>query len=275
MKVMTAKFLNPQELHKATLDLMRKNSPKIRSIYGKKTVRDMDEMTEILNLRYEVFCKETSYINKDLFTDCKEVDQYDANSIHIASFNQDDFILGAARLVRPLPGQKFPFENHCQTFQFIRPPARSETAEISRLIVAKKLRGRRSDSLQGISVAHVETNSESILNFPGTGISGNEIILLSMFREMYKVSKINGIRYWYAAMDTALSRTLARAGFEFISIGRQANYYGAVTPYLADLRELEYTLKRNKHEFWEWFNEENIEPRIENSSRNIELSVIK
>lgn len=258
MKAMATKFLNPQELHKATLDLMRKNSPKIRSIYGKETVRDMDEMTEILNLRYEVFCKETSYINKDLFPDCKEVDQYDANSIHIGSFTQDDFILGAARLVRPLPGQKFPFENHCQTFQFIRPPARSETAEISRLIVAKKLRSRRSDSLQGIT--QVDTNSESILNFTGTGISGNEMILLSMFREMYNVSKQAGIRYWYAAMDIALSRTLARMGFEFTSIGRQANYYGAVTPYLADLRELEYTLKRNKREFWEWFNDENIEP---------------
>ncbi|MDO8336527.1 MAG: PEP-CTERM/exosortase system-associated acyltransferase [Candidatus Saccharibacteria bacterium] len=258
MRFLDSNLLNPQALHEAKLTLMRQNSPIVRSIYGKEAVRDMEEMNDILNLRYEVYCKEACFISKDLFADCKEVDQYDANSIHIASYNHDDFILGTVRLVRPLPGQNYPFQNHCKTFQFIRPPARDETAEISRLIITKKLRGRRNDSLQGILTKQVETEEEFNSNLAGPQISGNEMILLSMFREMYKISKTNGIRYWYATMEKGLARQLTRMGFEFISIGRQADYYGAVTPYIADLQELEFNLRKGKRELWEWFNETHI-----------------
>jgi N-acyl amino acid synthase of PEP-CTERM/exosortase system len=56
---------------------------------------------------------------------------------------------------------------------------------------------------------------------------------------MYKYSIEIGVRYWYAAMERSLARSLSRMGFCFQQIGLETDYYGIVAPYIADLRELE------------------------------------
>lgn len=56
---------------------------------------------------------------------------------------------------------------------------------------------------------------------------------------MYQHSVRAGIRYWYAAMERPLARVLERMGFPFEQVGPETDYFGPVTPYMADLRRLE------------------------------------
>ena len=62
-------------------------------------------------------------------------------------------------------------------------------------------------------------------------------VLLDLYRQMYAYSCENGIRFWYAAMERSLARSLMNVGFT--PIGPQTDYYGPVTPYLTDLQNVE------------------------------------
>jgi N-acyl amino acid synthase of PEP-CTERM/exosortase system len=78
-------------------------------------------------------------------------------------------------------------------------------------------------------------------------------ILMGLYREMYQYSIEANIRYWYAAMERSLLRALARFQFVFRPIGMETNYYGPVTPYVADLRELEQRLGASNPDLLAWF----------------------
>ena len=78
-------------------------------------------------------------------------------------------------------------------------------------------------------------------------------ILLSLYRQMYQHSLQSGIRYWYAAMERGLAGALEQMGFPFRRIGPVSDYFGPVSPYLADLRELEHSLQASMPELLGWF----------------------
>ena len=78
---------------------------------------------------------------------------------------------------------------------------------------------------------------------------------MSLYRQIFSYSRANGIRYWYAAMERPLARTLALANITFEPIGPQADYYGPVSPYLADLKETEAHLSRHQPDFLDWLKE--------------------
>jgi N-acyl amino acid synthase of PEP-CTERM/exosortase system len=79
------------------------------------------------------------------------------------------------------------------------------------------------------------------------------ILLLGIYRAMYRHSRQAGIRFWYAAMERSLARSLDKMGFRFIPVGPQTDYYGAVTPYMADIHELEAALRRDNKALAAWF----------------------
>jgi N-acyl amino acid synthase of PEP-CTERM/exosortase system len=61
---------------------------------------------------------------------------------------------------------------------------------------------------------------------------------------MYQHSNSCGTRYWYAAMEQPLARSLQLMRFPFKKIGRETDYFGPVAPYVLDLRELEVRLEK-------------------------------
>jgi N-acyl amino acid synthase of PEP-CTERM/exosortase system len=76
-----------------------------------------------------------------------------------------------------------------------------------------------------------------------------------MYREMFRHSQHAGVRYWCAAMERSLVRALNKMGFHFAQIGPQADYYGAVTPYMLDLHELLELLGDSNPRLAAWFYE--------------------
>jgi N-acyl amino acid synthase of PEP-CTERM/exosortase system len=116
--------------------------------------------------------------------------------------------------------------------------------------------------MEGISQDFVEKGSTKTIR-PSSTVRrdrrGNSpLLLLGMYREMYRYSRQNGIRYWYAAMERSLARSLEKMGFRFVPIGPQVDYYGPVTPHMADLDELLGRLKRENKFLAAWFNDEPI-----------------
>jgi N-acyl amino acid synthase of PEP-CTERM/exosortase system len=211
----------------------------------------------IFRLRYEVYCLERAFLRAEDFSHGLEVDEYEGCSTHFAAYATDETLVGAVRLVQPQDPLCYPFEQHCTLFaDYIMPP-REQSMEISRLVVRKNYRRRRADSVHGVP-GIVSAKLELPPSPPGVERrrTDSPMLLLGMYREMYRHSRKSGIRYWFAAMERSLVHSLDRLGFHFHAIGPQADYYGAVTPFVMDLNELEASLKLRNSALLQWITQD-------------------
>lgn len=200
-----------------------------------------------LRLRYQVYCIECNFLSPEDYPEGVETDEHDKEAVHFYAFDEDDELVGYVRLVSPDSEQRFPIQEHCDVASRDRGlPRASEAAEISRLMVRGDYRRRRGDRLSGV------TAQQNTAAFAGERRHEAPQILLNLYRQMYAYSVENGIRFWYAAMERPLARSLLRLNFAFESIGPETDYYGPVAPYLADLRALEAEVGAHRPELLKW-----------------------
>lgn len=223
-------------------------------------------LKEIFTLRYEVYCLECGFLKPQDYQERIETDNYEDRSSHVAAHSLDGLIVGTVRLVEASQSQRFPFEEHCTLFDSFAFPPREQCGEVSRLVVRKSYRRRPGDSLQGMSKEFQEKgNATSIEEDAATEHvkdrrSSSPEVLLGMYRELYRYSRKSSIRYWFAAMEQPLARSLSRMGFHFVPIGPVSDYYGPVIPFMVDLQELESSLRKESPLLAAWFNDEYISP---------------
>ena len=211
---------------------------------------------ELFKLRYDVYCIERAFLKAEDSYEGLEFDDYDDRSIHFAAYTMDESLIGTVRLVTPRAPQVFPFELHCRTFEDFRMPPHAQCAEISRLAVKRTHRRRRADSVLGIpGFAPPRAASPMLSPDVERRNSNSPMLLLGMYREMYRHSRAKGIRYWFAAMERSLAYSLEKMGFRFTAIGPVADYYGEVTPYMLDLGELMPRLSASNPPLGAWFEE--------------------
>ena len=218
-------------------------------------------LLEIYKLRYEVYCLECHFLDAEQYKDELEVDEFDEYSTHISAYNMENCIIGSVRLVQPKRNQAYPFESHCPVYDGFEFPDRETAGEISRLVVRKSYRRRRGDTMEGVSKDFVEKgDATSIKPVVDTHrrTTNSPLLLLGMYRELYRHSRQNNIYFWYAAMERSLARSLEKMGFKFIPIGPETDYYGKVTPYIVDLQELNARMRRDNRFLAAWFNDEPI-----------------
>ena len=204
-------------------------------------------MESAFKLRFQVYCLECQFLNADLCPYGRESDPHDAESAHFFSLNLAQELVGYVRLVPPDAAGRFLWQLHSDELlggTVLPPPGQS--AEISRLMVRRDYRRRRGDVLAGVTVTADggpltrERRTES------------PQILLSMYRQMYQHSLTNGIRYWYAAMERPLARSLHRMDFVFRQVGPETDYYGPVAPYVMDLRGMEADVGKSSPSLLAW-----------------------
>lgn len=205
-------------------------------------------MQGAFELRFNVYCIERRYLNANDFPDGRESDAYDEGSVHFVAHNLNDELVGYVRLVPPDANDDLPFEQHGMSMYGHARPPRHQCSEISRLMVRRDYRRRRGDTLAGSPLLDSEPVGPSWLERR----SHSPRILLSLYRQMYQYSLAHGIRFWYAAMERPLARSLQRLNFGFKQIGDVSDYFGPVAAYLADLRELEAQLERSQPDLLEW-----------------------
>jgi len=200
-----------------------------------------------MELRYQVYCIESNFLCADDYPDNVEFDEHDGSAAHFYAFDAHEELVGYVRLIRPDVDQRFPIETRCPlSIEAAARPVPQQTAEISRLMVRRDYRRRRGDRLSGVTA---EQNSAA---FAGDRRHEAPQILLSLYRQMYAYSRRCSIRYWYAAMERPLARSLLRLNFAFNPIGPETDYYGPITPYLADLRDLEARVGVRRPELLDW-----------------------
>lgn len=201
------------------------------------------------SLRYQVYCEECGFLDKNDHPNGLEADDYDGHSAHFAALNLKSELAGYVRLVMPDPIQTFPFQTHCvEVLDGVVLPPAEQSGEISRLMVRQDYRRRIGD----IPPSGAPSETPEVVRAEHERRSGSPQILLSLYREMYLFSLDNNIRYWYAAMERSLARSLVRMGFTFQQIGPTTDYYGPVAPYVADLRVLEAKLAQSNPALLAW-----------------------
>jgi N-acyl amino acid synthase of PEP-CTERM/exosortase system len=195
-------------------------------------------MDGIERLRYEVYCLECGFLDPAERPDGREHDEYDGSSIHLAGFSSEDEIIASLRLVRD-SSLGFPLEAHSKDlYPEFQDLPRDRTAEISRLVVAKRYRRRSNDGRYGTEVgreAAMGVRTESHSSRPR---SQYPLILFGLFGLMFEESIDTGLEYWLAAMEPSLARFLRSFGFVFTPIGPTIDYFGSVVPYSARIQDV-------------------------------------
>ncbi len=187
-----------------------------------------------LELRYQVYCVECSFLCPDDYPDGTESDEHDDAGQHFFAYDPQDKLVGYVRLIRPDAEQRLPFQNHCKTFAGgVSPPLPGRAAEISRLMLRSDYR-RLSSRGRG-AVASGQPHAANA----GDRRDQAAQVLLALYRQVYLYSRAHGIDHWYAAMERPLARSLLRMNIAFKEIGPLTDYYGPVAPYFANLHEVE------------------------------------
>ena len=211
-------------------------------------------LNDILKLRYDVYCVECAFLPQDDAFEGLEFDDFDDCSTHFAAYTMEESLTGTVRLVHPHLPRPFPFELHCTTFaDFVMPP-RAECGEISRLAVKRTHRRQRADSVLGIPGFNAG-DAPALSATAKRRDQSSPMLILGMYREIFRHSRTRGMRYWFAAMERSLARSLGKIGIQFEPIGPQADYYGAVTPYVVDLNVLVERISENNPALAAWFSE--------------------
>lgn len=204
------------------------------------------EFAQALTLRFQVYCLECNYLSPDDYPDGMESDEHDDDAAHFYAYDEYDDLVGYVRLVKADARDRFPLHDHCDLFcdQALPPPGTA--VEISRLMVRSDFRRRKVDGLAGV------TAQQNTAALAGERRQESPQVLLALYRQMYAYSREKGIRHWYAAMERPLARSLQRYNFGFRAVGPSTDYYGMVTPYVADLRELEQQVGERRPELMDW-----------------------
>ena len=232
-------------------------SDALQSHFDFYVIDDTRYLQESYRLRYEVYCNEQQFLAPEDYPSRLEIDAYDEHAIHVGAINREGELVGTLRLVLP-SAQGFPLFEHCELFSEYKyladpaHPAQPSAVEISRLAVSKSYRRRANDGLFGLAQTedkktrqHREAEAPHRRNRPE--------LVLGLYRTMYQVSKHQGVTHWLAAMEKTLLRLFHRYQFGFKPIGPEVDYYGPVTPYLAEIAQMEKGVRQRHPELFAQF----------------------
>jgi N-acyl amino acid synthase of PEP-CTERM/exosortase system len=75
-------------------------------------------------------------------------------------------------------------------------------------------------------------------------------LTLLLMREIVRMSRENGVTDWFAVMEPALLRLLARFGIHFNPVGPQVEYHGLRQPCHAKAEELLQRMRGEEYDVW-------------------------
>ena len=181
---------------------------------------EKDILDKIYQLRYRVYVYEREFLSAQQFSEPRERDVYDAQSVHFAAISDDGDVVGTLRLILP-DGRTLPIEEKVCAL----PADRSDYAEVSRLIVSNNALNQclrpAGGSMQDVG--------------PERMVSKMQAMTFHMCKAAVAYSVSEGIHRWYAFMEKGLWRLLVNHGLRFHSIGPMVDHFGQVIPFMADV----------------------------------------
>lgn len=218
-----------------------------------------DLLEKVYALRYQVYCIETGFENKDQFPDGRERDQFDDRAIHGLVVTRDShWPLGTIRLVRPQgsrPGPQFPMELVYPNLLASRGYGPHDlpwdtTAEISRFAISKAFKRRPGEpgSITGVTeeslrAARVRARDER-RRYPH--------IILGLFLSLARLSAQAGLTHWVAVMEYPLLRLIDRFGFKFEHIGKPIEFHGLRQPCVGCIEDMLSRIYYKRRDVWDF-----------------------
>lgn len=194
---------------------------------------DTPESKEInYSIRYQVYCEEMGFENKDDFPLEQEFDEYDNNSTHfIVRTRQTGQWIGAMRMILK-KDNLLPLEKHCTLNTTIKDDLFNGSVEISRLCLVKDVRRRITDSNHplGLPAEDNEIKTGNVIPFLGRRHIERSIIW-GLFGAAAMRSKECHIQKWYFLVTNALARIYSKTGCKMKIIGDPCNYNGERIPF--------------------------------------------
>ena len=209
--------------------------------YFEVFLADTQESKEInYSIRYQVYCEEMGFENKDDFPLEQEFDEYDSHSTHfIVRSRQTGQWVGAMRMVFK-NAQLLPIENHCTLNSIIKNDTFNRSVEISRLCLVKEIRRRISDCDPPLGLEKEEDeikNGHNVISFHGRKQIERSIIW-GLIRAGAVYCEQRNIKKWYFFISKALTRILCKKGLNLQQIGDPCNFNGERFPFELILKQL-------------------------------------
>ncbi|MGR9116494.1 MAG: PEP-CTERM/exosortase system-associated acyltransferase [Gammaproteobacteria bacterium] len=200
------------------------------------------------NLRYQVYCEEMEFEDKEAFPNQMEIDQWDNVAVHfLVKHRASGHWLGGMRLVPPQISA-FPFEKWNAPYQQLTAADRRCSVEMSRLCIVKE--GRRFNSKRlapyGLPEQEPEESDKvkSIFNFKNASRS----LMWGLIRAAGVYSYRNGIDDWFFLVTPALACLLRKGGLDLVQIGGASEHRGLRIPYRLSVKNvLNNPLLRNNY----------------------------
>jgi N-acyl amino acid synthase of PEP-CTERM/exosortase system len=202
---------------------------------------DTPESEEIhYSIRYQVYCEEMGFENKEDFPSEQEFDEYDSHSTHfIVRTRQTGQWVGAMRMIFK-KDQLLPLEKHCTLNATIKEDIFNRSIEISRLCLVKDIRRRSTDidPPLGLGEDGNEIKAEdNVIPFHRRKHAERSIIW-GLFRAAALHSKERDIKKWYFLGTNALARIICKTGCNMKLIGESCNINGERFPFEMIVNEI-------------------------------------
>jgi N-acyl amino acid synthase of PEP-CTERM/exosortase system len=201
---------------------------------------DTHESKEIhYSIRYQVYCEEMGFENKDNFPRKQEFDDHDHQSAHfIARHKRTGQWVGAMRLIFH-NGQSLPIEQYCTLQERIGTNDVKQSAELSRLCVVKEVRRGfvDIDPPNGIKDESEAIKETYIVKSLHNRQNLNRSIIWGLLNAATEFCYSNNIDNWYFITTNALAKVLRKGGFNMLSIGEPCYHNGERYPFKKDVVE--------------------------------------
>lgn len=208
--------------------------------YFEVFLADTRESKEIhYSIRYQVYCEELGFENKDDFPLEQEFDQYDNDAIHfIVRHKSTREWVGAVRLTFPID-QTLPLETHCKIHEQIDKSQTTRLVEFSRLCLIKEIRRRFNDILppHGIEDETMSIKETDKVKLFHSNYRSNRSIIWGLINAAADYCYHHDIPHVYFLTTNALAKILCKGGLNMTLIGDSCQYRGERYPYRMNVAE--------------------------------------
>lgn len=185
--------------------------------------------------RYEVYCDEMGFENKEDFPLELECDENDleGKSVHFVAVNNEGRGIGAMRLIFKNNSSLLPVEKNCTLHEEIKVDELFGAVEISRLCLTKSIRRSINDidPPHGISEEENQLKESDkmlqILNHKRL----SRMVLWGLLHAAVEYGRANNIKNSYFMTSIALAKVLRREGMNLIDIGEPCEHKGKRFPF--------------------------------------------
>lgn len=187
------------------------------------------------NIRYQVYCEEMGFEDKQNCPEPYEKDKWDSNAVHfILRHRQSGAWVGAMRLIFHQNG-RLPILEHCKIHKQANRDELARSVELSRLCVLKEVRRRCTDGIPPTGLAEQDSKAVSYL-FNQRRLQNS--LIWGLYRAASIYCKKRQIKTWYFLTTMALAKIVNRENFKFKLIGDCCRLNGDRFPFSINLDEV-------------------------------------